>query len=154
MRIKTVVRASVLRCAVLVVVAVSLAAGAVSSASASPRVVLGSASWAPHGKGFGTAHPQEIFNGGDANGSVSDIQWSSWGGRTAFGVGEQPIFKPGGGYYSRPVQARLHAVALGRCYPGGPLAYRRLYVRDPVRPGGPLGKWYLWSGSSSLCHAP
>lgn len=36
----------------------------------------------------------------------------------------------------------------------GPLAYTRLYVRDPARPGGPLGKWSLWSGSSTLCQAP
>jgi hypothetical protein len=148
------VRVGAVRCAILLVVAVSLSVGMASSAWAGPPVVLGSASWAPDGQGFGTAHPRMLFNGGDPSGEVSDIHWSGWGHRTAFGVGEHPIFKPGGGYYSQPVRARLHAVALGRCYPGGPLAYRRLYVRDPVRPGGPLGKWYLWSGSSTLCHAP
>jgi hypothetical protein len=152
---RTVRRVSVARCAVVLAVAGLLVGAAAGSASARPRVVLGSPSYyAPGSTGFGIAHPRAIFNGGDPSGSVFDIHWSSWGGETAFGVGKHPIFKPGGGYYKRPVRARLHAVALGRCYPGGPLTYRRLYVRDPVRPGGPLGKWYPWSGSSTLCHSP
>lgn len=134
---------------------VFLGAGATGSAVARKRVVLGSSSSPDrYSKGFGSAHPREIYNGGDASGSVFDIRWSSWGGRTAFGVGKNPIFKPNGGYYARPVTIDLHAVDLGRCRPGGPLAYRRMYVREPRRPGGSLGKWFSWSGSSSLCHPP
>jgi hypothetical protein len=104
------------------------------------------------GRGFGTSHPRQIYNGGDANGSVSHIRWYSWGGHAALGVGKQPMFKPAGGYYKLPLLARLHAVARGRCYPGGPLAYTRLYVRSQTRPGGPFGRTYLWSGARSLCH--
>jgi hypothetical protein len=128
---------------------------AVGTAAAQQRVVLGSASYPdPNSRGFGSAHPRAIYNGGDASGSVFDIRWSSWGGRTALGVGKNPIFKPNGGYYPQPVTIQLHAVALGHCSPGAPPAYERLYVREPGRPGGPLGKWFSWSGRNSLCRAP
>ena len=146
-------RSTVLRrwCALLALVGCMVLATA-ATALATRRVVLGSADFAPNGTGFGTSHPRQIYNGGDANGSVSHIHWYSWGGHTAFGVGKQPMFKPAGGYYKLPVVARLHAVARGRCYPGGPLAYTRLYVRSQTRPGGPFGSTYLWSGARSLCH--
>ena len=125
---------------------------AAGAAAAQRRVVLGSASFAaPSGSGWGTARPRTISNGGDPSGVVQDIRWSGWGGRTAFATGESSIFKPNGGYYPRLVTIELHAVALGRCRPDGPLAYRRLYVREPSHPGGPLGRWLSWSGAKSLC---
>jgi hypothetical protein len=125
---------------------------AAGSAAASRRVVLGSASFAaPNGSGWGSAHPRTIFNGGDPSGLVTDVRWRGWGGRTAFAIGRSSIFKPKGGYYPRLVTIELHAVALGRCRAGGPLAYRRLYVREPSYPGGPLGRWLSWSGAKSLC---
>jgi hypothetical protein len=139
----------------LAVVVASLGVIAVDKAVAQERVVLGSSSYpGPNSSGFGSAHPRVIYNGGDLSGSVGDIHWSGWGGRTAFGVGENAIFKPNGGYYSQPVTIQLHAVALGHCYPGGPPAYQRLYAREPSRPGGSLGRWFSWSGRNSLCRAP
>ncbi len=125
-------------------------AGAASKAT--QEVVLGSAAFAGSiGVGWGTMHPSEIFNGGDPSGMVSRIQWTSWGGATANGDGSTSIFKPGGGYYDELVPAQLHAYDLGRCTAHGPLAYRRLSVREPSRPGGPFGKWGSWSGSKTLC---
>jgi hypothetical protein len=60
-------------------------------------VALGSAGFAPNGAGFGTAHPQEIFNGGDPSGLVTKIRWKHWGAGAAVGSGLNAIFKPGGG---------------------------------------------------------
>jgi hypothetical protein len=56
---------------------------------------------------------------------------------------------PKGGYYPGTVEVALRAFDLGHCTSGGPLAYRRLDVRYPSRPGGKLGKWAPWS--KSLC---
>jgi hypothetical protein len=105
--------------------------------------------YAPHAKGFGTAHPSTISNGGDPSGIVTKIVWKGWGGQTAIGYGLNSIFKPNGGYYSRQVRIELRAQHLGRC--AGQLVYRQLDVRLPARPGGPLGKWFLWSGAKNLC---
>lgn len=144
-------RTALRRLGVLLALVGCVGLAAATSALAARQVVLGSADFAPNGTGFGTSHPRRIYNGGDANGSVFDIHWYRWGGHTAFGVGKQPMFKPAGGYYRLPVLARLHGVARGRCYPGGLLAYTRLYVRSQTRPGGPFGRTYLWSGAHSLC---
>lgn len=105
--------------------------------------------YAPHAKGFGTAHPSTISNGGDPSGVVTKIAWKAWGGQTAIGYGLNSIFKPNGGYYPRPVRIELRAQHLGRC--AGQLVYRQLDVRLPAKPGGPLGKWFLWSGAKNLC---
>jgi hypothetical protein len=127
------------------------AVSAVSFASA-PTVVLGSRSFAgSQGAGWGTAHPREIFNGGDPSGLVTHIRWSSWGGPSASGRGKNAIFKPQGGYYKQLVTIQLRGTDRGRCTKQGPLAYRKLYVREPSRPGGPVGKWSLWSVSKTLC---
>jgi hypothetical protein len=143
-------RATVMKCSIPL--ALLVFAALATTAVARPRVVLGSRSYAaPNGTGWGTSRPREIYNGGDANGTVFNIHWSSWGGPTAFGVGKEPMFKPTGGYYDRPVVARLRPARRGRCSSGGPLAYTRLWVRTQVRPGGPFGKWFLWSGTHSLC---
>jgi hypothetical protein len=126
---------------------------AVSSAS-TPTVVLGSRAFAgAQGVGWGAAHPSEIFNGGDPSGLVTHIRWSSWGGQTATGRGKNAIFKPQGGYYKQEVTIQLRATDRGRCTKQGPLAYRKLMVREPSRPGGPDGKWTSWSGSKTLCHS-
>jgi hypothetical protein len=94
-----------------------------------------------------------VFNGGDPAGDVSAIVWTDWGKNTAYGVGNGSIFKPGGGYYRGPVREELRADKLGRCSAGGPPAYRQLEVRVPARPGGPLGKWLLWSNATTLCRS-
>jgi len=144
----------------LTAVAVALAALAATSGLASPRpvsaaraVVLGSKSYPlPSGHGFGTAQPGTIFNGGDPSGLVTHIHWSSWGGSVATGKGLNAIFKPQGGYYGQLVTIQLRAYDVGRCTPLGPLAYRRLSVRVPSRPGGPPGPWVGWGGGrGTIC---
>jgi hypothetical protein len=132
-------------CAVLALVA------PVVDATAPAKIVLGAKVFAPMGTGFGTVKPKRIFNGGDPSGLVEDIAWSHWGSRTAIGTGKTAIFKPGGGYYPRLVRSQLRASRLGHCAAHGPLAYTRLEAREPSHPGGPLGKWFLWSGQKSIC---
>ena len=122
------------------------------SLAASQKVVLGSRAFAgAQGAGWGLAHPSEIFNGGDPSGLVTHIHWARWGGASAMGSGQKAIFRPSGGYYKQLVTIQLRATDKGRCTVTGPLAYRKLYVRVPSRPGGPLGKWFSWSGSRNIC---
>ena len=133
--------------AILVLTPVPLAATPVGS----QRLLLGSPAYdAPGGVGWGTVEPSMLFNGGDASRSISRIHWRTWGGKVATGRGKNPAFKPHGGYYRRPVTIELHASDIGRCG-SGPLVYRRLKVREQTRPAGPLGRWFLWSGSKTLC---
>jgi hypothetical protein len=137
--------------AVLSVVSLAIAGGqAASGATVVP--VLGSAAFAgPNGEGWGTARPAKVYNGGDPSGLVREIHWVTWGGKTATGFGLNLIFKPHGGYYSRPVIIELLASGLGRCSAGGPPAYSRLSVRAPERPEAQLGPWSSWSGAETLC---
>jgi hypothetical protein len=124
---------------------------AAGTTGAANNVALGSAVFAkPYGEGWGTSRPTKLYNGGDSNGLVKEIQWTSWGGRTAIGYGLGWIFKPGGGYYSRPVLVELRAQVLGHC--GSQPAYTQLASRAPSKPEAPLGSWYLWSEAKSLCH--
>jgi hypothetical protein len=101
--------------------------------------------------GWGTYKPPEIFNGGDPSGMVSGIHWKDWGKKDAKGIGKTSIFMPGGGYYPGLVSADLRTSDLGHCTAGGPLAYEHLSVREPSKPGGPLGPWSSWSESKTLC---
>jgi hypothetical protein len=132
----------------------ALSGPAVGATSSPPRIVLGAKAFAPMGQGFGTVRPREIFNGGDPSGLVQNITWRHWGSAVAIGWGKTSIFKPHGGYYPQLVRAELRASKLGRCRAHGPRAYTRLEAREPSRPGGPLGKWFLWSGQRSICVAP
>lgn len=126
-----------------------------TQATTSPQpVVLGSSSFAPSGAGFGTGQPSEIFNGGDPSGHVSQIQWTGWGSPVAYGRGLSSIFRPQGGYYPQLVAVELRAADLGSCAPGGAPAYRRLSVREPSAPGGPLGAWTPWSRTGNICSPP
>lgn len=137
----------------LVLVTCALGAALTASAGAAANPVLGAKAFAaPYGKGFGTAEPAEIFNGGDPSGSVRNIEWSGWGDPSAIGYGLNPIFKPHGGYYRKPARIELRATALGKC--GKQAAYTRLEIRVPKKPGGKLGKWMLWSGAKTICKPP
>lgn len=125
-----------------------LACGAARGAT---DVVIGSAEFAkPDGEGWGTSMPTKLYNGGDPSGLMNEIRWTSWGGNTSIGYGLNSIFKPGGGYYSRPVIIELRAQKLGKCSSSGPRAYTQLYVRGPSRPEGLIGAWHSWS-ATSLC---
>jgi len=117
---------------------------------AASSVVLGGVIYGGSlGDGWGTAHPKRIFNGGDLSGLIADVHWSSWGGAVARGHGRHSLFKPRGGYYRHPVVARLKAKRIGACE--GRRAYLKLFVREPRRPGGPLGPWHSWSGPRTIC---
>jgi hypothetical protein len=132
----------------------ALALAGTATAAGGSGVVLGSKAFAPMGKGFGTVAPREIFNGGDPSGLVSNIKWHHWGQRTATGWGKTSIFKPHGGYYPQLVSSELRANRLGRCGKNGRSAYTHLEERVPSHPGGPLGRWFAWSGEKSICHLP
>lgn len=140
-----------MRLATLLVLCVLASAGLTAPAAIASGVVLGSPAFAkPYGEGWGTARPAKLYNGGDPSGLVKEIQWTSWGGRTAIGYGLGWIFKPNGGYYERPVLVELRAQSLGHC--GSQSAYTQLAIRVPPKPEGPLGPWHLWSEAKSLCH--
>lgn len=118
-------------------------------------VVLGARKFAgSEGSGWGTAHPSLISNGGDPSGVAYDITWARWGRGRSLGWAKNAISKPTGGYYRHPARIRLRAQSLGRCSPGGPRAYTKLYFRSPKRPGGKLGPWTSWAynKSKSICH--
>ena len=113
--------------------------------------VLGSFSFAPNGKGFGTSKPRTIYNGGVPSGLVTQIRWRNWGSARATGIGKNAIYKPGGGYYARKATIHLRATRRGRCPNADRPAYRRLEARLPSRPGGKLGRWFLWAGANTIC---
>lgn len=123
-----------------------------TSAPPAPTIVLGAKRFMePDGKGWGTAEPSTIFNGGDPSGLVSDIRWTGWGQPVALGSGKTSIFKPGRGYYNQLVTIKLRAWDIGSCTPGGPRAYLKLSVAEPSIPGGPLGGFAGWSSGGDLC---
>lgn len=133
---------------------ISLVGTVALAAAPAAQVVLGSKAFGVggDGEGFGGAHPRRIFNGGDPSGLVTKITWTSWGGGVATGHGLNAIFAPHGGYYPGLVTIQLRAYDIGRCVARGPLAYRKLSVREPSRPGGPPGKWFAWAGAATICH--
>ena len=119
-----------------------------TAAAEQNRVVLGSRRRWPgdSDEGFGTYRPELIHNGGAPSGLVKKIEWTNWGQRVAKGWGKTFIYKPTGGYYAKPVRARLRVTRIGHCFAGTPRAYQRMSARVPRRPGGPLGDWFPWSG--------
>ena len=143
----------------IVVVVASLAVGAVTIAPAAARpesrparekIVLGGVVYgAPTGAGWGAERPHRLYNGGDLSGLISRIHWVSWGGAEARGHGRHSLFRPRGGYYHHPVVIQMRAKQVGTCE--GRRAYLRLLVREPRRPGGPLGPWRSWAGPQTLC---
>jgi hypothetical protein len=126
--------------------------GALATASrSSTQVVLGSEDFAPNGHGFGTAHPNRIYNGGDVNGLVRKIHWKDWGAAQTFGEGRGYQFKPEGGYYSRTVTVQLRASHIGHCPGHGRTAYTKLKARMQKEPGGEFGRWFRWAGAANIC---
>jgi hypothetical protein len=140
--------------AVVLLAGIALWAGAgvlatTASSANSPIVLGGKVYGGEYGEGWGTARPKTIYNGGDPSGLITHVHWSSWGGAVAHGRGRNPIFKPHGGYYRHPVVALLKAKRIGTCE--GRRAYLKLLIREPRRPGGPLGPWRSWSGPQTIC---
>jgi hypothetical protein len=124
---------------------------AVVPATAGAKLVIGSKEFqAPIGRGWGTAEPKRLYNGGVPSGDIDHIHWESWGGPTAIGWGRGWIYQPRGGYYDRSVRVKLRALDIGNC--AGQRAYRHLSVRRPSRPGGKLGPWHSWTyRDENLC---
>jgi hypothetical protein len=116
--------------------------------------VLGSAAFAPNGKGFGTSKPRTIFNGGVPSGLVTSIRWRHWGSAHAIGFGKNAIYRPEGGYYARKATIELRASHRGRCPHSDVPAYLHLDARVPSRPGGKLGRWFHWAGAKTICASP
>jgi hypothetical protein len=131
----------------------ALALASAGSAEQAEQVHLGGKAFAGRdGAGWGAVRPHRIFNGGDPSGLVDHIHWRSWGGAVAVGTGLHAIFRPHGGYYRHRVVAILRAGRLGWCE--GKRAYRKLWIKEPRRPGGKLGPWYAWSGAGNVCERP
>jgi hypothetical protein len=119
--------------------------------AASDPVVLGAATLFTDGVGWGTEHPVLIFNGGDPNGRAWKLKWSKWGGDVAYAEGLTWIFRPTGGYFTKPGAIELQAYGVGRCSKAGGRAYLHLRARESVRPGGPFGRWFAWAGLRTIC---
>ena len=116
--------------------------------------VLGKKHLLRYGSGWGTSHPRSIYNGGDSNGHAWHLTWRNWGTATTTASGLTWIFKPSGGYYAKPGAIELRASRIGRCTRHGPPTYTFLQAREAVRPGGPFGRRFAWSGWASLCKGP
>lgn len=74
-------------------------------------------------RGYGSARPDTIFNGGDPTGLVTGVSWQSWGGAKAVGTG-MGYYDPPNEPVSRSVRERATVVAfdLGTC--AGKYMYR------------------------------
>jgi hypothetical protein len=145
------VRQRIGRAGVLVLVVASLwastqaYAGSIDRQNTSrPVPVLGYVHFEFNGQGFGHPHPRRVFNGGDPAGLVDHLTWVKWGAAKAYGNGKTYTFKPHGGYYKQEVKMKLRASDLGACH--GKLAYRHLYYREQVKPGGTVQlHWHPWT---------
>jgi hypothetical protein len=98
----------------------------------------------PRRVGFGTLAPKVIDAEGDPNSVIHGIHWTHWGSAVATGFGLTAEFASHGGCLPGYYRVELHAQDLGRCYPGGPLVYRRLARRDTRAPGSGWYHWALW----------
>lgn len=101
--------------------------------------------------GWGQVKPPTIFNGGVPSGLVRYVRWRSWGQDVAYGRGSGSQYRPGGGYYSKPVRVQFQATRLGRCSGNDRTAYTRLRARIQEKPGGRFGDWFNWD--LDLCDA-
>ncbi len=74
------------RCLAWIAAVVCFSALSVSTALATQVPIL-AGPWGTYQKGYGHTKPTTIFNGGDPTGLVQHIQWKTWGGKQAIGVG-------------------------------------------------------------------
>ncbi|HEV2636206.1 MAG TPA: hypothetical protein VGX23_13720 [Actinocrinis sp.] len=76
-------------------------------------------------QGYGQVEPSRIFNGGDPQGLVTGVSWSSWGGSTATGTGMSD-WVSGNESVAEGTQEQVTVVAfdLGTC--NGTLMYQKL----------------------------
>jgi hypothetical protein len=111
-----------------------------------PEPVLGAAGWATGVEGFGKVRPRRIFYGGSPSGLVDNVQWTSWGGEKAEGVGValNEAHSPDGTVAGAPSE-RAHVVAwqLGTCK--GKPAYLKVGWYFPGQP------WSASDDSYDIC---
>ncbi len=106
--------------------------------------------YAPYGKGWGRVSPRIVFNGGAPSGLAKEITWRRWGAERSVGTGKIALYRPDGGYYSRPGRIKVRAQRLDAC--GRTPAYTRLVFKAAKRPGEPVsGRWQPWAGGGSIC---
>ncbi len=100
---------------VLVVLAMTVCRPPVALAGASEPILAGP--WSLDQEGYGHVQPRSVFNGGDPTGLINNIEWLTWGGARAVGVGS--------GFYvsGSQITAEGHRAAavivafkLGRCH--------------------------------------
>ena len=120
------------------------------SPASSNQPVLGHKSYGPppFGKGYGAVRPKIVSHGGAQSGYFFGVRWQRWGAPIAIGTGRGYWYKPGGGYYERPIRIRLRAKRLERCGVGGRLAYSVLQIKRQKRPDG---GFFPWSSGLSIC---
>ena len=136
---------------VMVVALTGTATGTSQRTATGARVVLGStSSFVPGGKGWGTATPALVYNGGDPSGRAWQIHWQKWGKAVAAGEG-LTYLSPTLTHGWRTGRIQLRASRIGHCSPNGPRAYTRLEVRVAPFAGGRFSGWSLWNGRSNLC---
>ncbi len=71
------------------------------------------------------------------------------GSSAARGHGKGNGFKPGGGYYPKPVKVHLRAYKVGTCGHSERSAYTKMQAQFEKKPGsGKFGKWLAWGGRS------
>jgi hypothetical protein len=112
------------RSAVAAIVAACALGGGSAAAAASSAPTLGSHLGAPT-KGFGVVKPRTVSLGGDPTGTVTKLNWKSWGKSVAVGTGSG-FYVPEGQPTAGAVKATvmLKASSLGTCK--GHKAYKRL----------------------------
>lgn len=107
-------------------------AATTSSAQASGEVRFSAPSANRIGRGYGQVRPSEISFGGDPTGTVRDITWDSWGGRTAIGHGTGSYVSPGESVsQSKPTPVTIRLSSIGTC--DGHPAYRAVAWWFPTK---------------------
>lgn len=72
--------------AALAAIALAVSGPLASGAGTTPQPIL-AGPWSLNQEGYGHAKPTSISNGGDPTGIVRHIEWLTWGGSRAVGVG-------------------------------------------------------------------
>ncbi len=95
--------------------------------------VLGAASIAPSGAGFGKVKPRTVSYGGDPTSFVVKVTWHSWGGGRAVGHGKADWVWPGWCVACGSVELPATVVAFGRTTCQGHSAYSHVEWYFPSR---------------------
>jgi len=94
--------------------AVNVADRTATTAGATP-ILAGP--WSLDQEGYGHAEPSNVFNGGDPTGLIKHIEWLTWGGPRAVGVGVSTYVAPDQvTAEGRPESAVIVAFKLGSCH--------------------------------------